>query len=262
MGDEYIDDAFASMHRPHASIVGIPKILKGQNKKVRVGELVKFEMKNLDKSLERIEKEKSLVIISGAKISTKLPLILKFLKLDAKVFVAGGIASQIIKDILNYNIGLSYFEEDFILDKKDKKILLDNIVKGHLILPIDVLLQNNEEKNIKSIHTRDRIVDIGRQSIMTLKMEIKNAKNIIMNGPLGIYEEGFNVATKEILGFIKDISIKDKKVFITIGGGDTLIFTKKLKMSNSRNLFISTGGGAMLDYLLNSGDLPGIRAVL
>jgi len=272
MGDKYINDAFAALHRPHASIIGIPKIFreekyKNLNKKnlinkIQVGQLVKFEIKNLNKNLNKIKKEKTLIILSGSKISAKLPLIKKFLiNENVRVFVSGGIANQILKDVLNYNIGLSFFEINFQLSAKEKEFLQEKIVKGRLILPIDVLLQDNQEKHINAIHLRDRIVDLGRESISTLKSIILENKNIIFNGPLGIYEEGFTVATKEILESLKELAIKNQKVLITIGGSDTLIFIKKLRITSVENIFISTGGGAMLEYLANDGDLPGLKVL-
>jgi len=272
MGDKYINDNFASLHRQHASIIGIPKIFREEKykklnqkalaNKIQIGQLVKLEIKNLNKNLNRIKKEKTLIVLSGSKISTKLPLIKQFLvNENVRVFVSGGIANQILKDVLNYNIGLSFFETNFHLSEKDKEFLQEKIVKGRLILPTDVLLQDSQEKHINAIHLRDRIVDLGRESISRLKSIILENKNIILNGPLGIYEEGFTVATKEILESLKELAMQNKKVLITIGGGDTLIFIKKLRITSVKNIFISTGGGAMLEYLANNGNLPGLKVL-
>ncbi|MBP9765714.1 MAG: phosphoglycerate kinase [Candidatus Pacebacteria bacterium] len=258
MGDEYIDDAFASMHRSHASIVGVPKLFKKAGKKISIGELAKLEIKNLNKSLtlSNNKKNKTLLILSGAKISTKLPLIEKFLKKEAKVFVGGGIANQIFKDILGINIGSSFIEKDFKLNLKLKSYLKKEIEKGNLLLPIDILLEDKKVETLQNIKEKNVISDIGPASLALLKNNIKDSKNIIMNGPLGIYEKGFVESTTSLL---KDLS--KSTINIVIGGGDTLVLTKKLKMKSGKNIFISTGGGAMLDFLVNDGKLPGILAL-
>ncbi len=258
MGDEYVDDAFASMHRAHASIVGIPKIFKKAGKKVSLGELAKLEIKNLNKSLalSNNKKNETILILSGAKISTKLPLIEKFLKKDAKVVVGGGLANQIFKDILGLNIGASFIEKDFVLKPSLKTYLKKEIEKGNLILPIDIILQNKKVETPENVKEKDIISDIGPASLALIKEKIKNSKNIIINGPFGIYENGF---TEGSLALLKEI--KKSKANILIGGGDTLVLTKKLKMKSENNIFISTGGGAMLDFLAKNGNLPGILAV-
>lgn len=258
MGDEYIDDAFASMHRAHASVVGIPKIFKKEKKKIALGDLAKLEIKNLNKalSLANNKKNNTLMILSGAKISTKLPLIEKFLKKEAKVFVGGGMANQIWKDILGINIGASFIEKDFVLNNKTKAYLKKEILNKNLILPIDVILQNKKVESLEKVEAKDIISDVGPASLALLKEKIKNSKNIIINGPLGIYEKDFNGGTITLLK-----EIKKNKANIVIGGGDTLVLTKKLKMKSEKNIFISTGGGAMLDFLVSDGKLPGILAI-
>ena len=268
LGEEYINDAFASLHRSHASIVGIPKVLRERfktkkefQKKVRLGPLVNFEIKNLNRILREMKKKSALLILSGSKISTKLPLILRFLEDRLKVFVSGAIANQILKDVLGYNIGLSWYEEDFQMSEKDRQFLKESIAKGCLILPKDVLLKDQQEKRVNSLHLRDRIVDLARTSLKNLKEEILKAKVVILNGPLGLYEEGFTVGTVEILEFLKWKAGTNKDFFVCFGGGDTLALLEKVKIKSGKNIFLSTGGGAMLEYLAKNGDLPGIKAI-
>lgn len=258
LGDEYIDDAFASMHRAHASIVGIPKIFKKQGKKIKLGDLAKKEISAINKTikLSKNPKNNTLILISGAKISTKLPLIKKFLVNDNKIFVGGGIANQIFKSVLNKEIGKSKIEEGFILSDKDKKILTKNIKNKNILLPIDGILEDKNLENIDIISKNHSVHDIGPATFAMLRAEIEKSKNIIMNGPLGEYERGFSAGTVAILK-----EIKKSKGNILIGGGDTLVFTKKLKIKSENNIFVSTAGGAMLDFLANDGKLPGIEAL-
>lgn len=258
LGEEFINDAFPSMHREHASVVGVPEIFKKEKKKVSFGEVAKKEIKSLEKSLKlaKNKKNKTLMILSGAKISTKLPLIEKFLKLKAKVFVGGGIANQILKDILNLEIGISFYEKDFKLEAVLKRKLLAAIKNKQLILPVDVILKNKKVEVVNKIDKKDYITDIGPATFAILKKEIRNSNNIIMNGPLGLYEEGFVFGTIAVLR-----ELKKNKVNILIGGGDTLVLAKKLKLKSKKNTTISTAGGAMLEFLTEDGKLPGILAL-
>lgn len=258
-GTEYIDDAFSAMHRAHASITGVPKIFKKENKKVKIGQHAKIEIKKLEKSLKlaKDKKKKTLLILSGAKISTKLPLIEKYLGMQTKIFVAGGIANQILKDILNKEIGASLYEKDFILKPKIKKNILKAIKNKNILLPIDAILSSQKIEDINNIKKGDIVADIGPATLALLEAEIKSTDNIIINGPLGKYEQGFTLGTEAVLKKLKNIKNKN----ILIGGGDTLVLTKKLKMKNSDNLYISTAGGAMLEFLTNDGVLPGIKAI-
>jgi len=258
LGDEYIDDAFSVMHRDNASVVGVPKLFKKENKKIKIGEYAKKEIKNLEKSLKLAKnpKNKTLLILSGAKISTKLPLIKKFLDLKAQVFVGGGIANQIFKDVLGLEIGKSFIEKDFVMSDSQKKFLLKEIKNKNLILPIDAILKDGGVELLEEIKKDDYICDIGPATFAILKNQMGDAKNIIINGPLGIYEEGFNAGTLAVLKELKKFNGN-----VLIGGGDTLVLVKKLKMKETKNIYISTSGGAMLEFLAKDGKLPGILAL-
>lgn len=257
-GEEYIDDAFSVMHRDNASVVGIPKLFKKQGKKVALGNQAKQEIKILNKYLKLIQdpKKPTLVILSGAKINSKLPLIKKFLKLKAKVFLSGGIANQIFKEVLNYNIGKSYLQKDFKFSKTEKKYLLKEFKNGNLILPIDVILKDKTVNLVEKLKKNDYIADLGPASLVSLKNLISKSQNIILNGPLGVYEEGFTLGTKALLKFLKTTNKE-----ILLGGGDTLVLINKLKIKDTAKLHISLGGGAMLEFLIKDGKLPGILAI-
>lgn len=260
LGEEYIDDAFPVMHRAQASIVGLPKLFKKEGKVVKLGDYSKKEIKHLTKSLNlaKNKKNKTLLILSGVKTETKLPLIKKFLAIGAKVFVGGGNANQIIKDILNFKIGKSYYDHNFHFSKRDIAYLKNKIKTKQLLLPVDVILKNNKVELINKLKKDDYIADIGPTTLAILDQEINRANNIIMNGPLGIYQDGFDKGTISIL---KRLAKNEKDKNILIGGGDTIALIKKIKLKEDKNIHISLAGGAMLEFLTKDGKLPGIIAL-
>jgi phosphoglycerate kinase len=239
MGDIYVNDAFSVSHREHASIVTLPKYLPSF-----AGFQLEEEVKNLSHAFNKI-KRPFLFILGGAKFSTKLPLIKKYLKLADYVFIGGALASDLMK-AKGYEVGKS------LVDEKNYNIagILNN---PKLILPTDFVIKNKA------------IVDIGKESVEDLASLIKKSKLILWNGPLGKYEDGGAKATKEILKLV----LKSKSQVI-IGGGDIVSILSKLKPKNyppagragkpKANLFISTGGGATLEFL-SDGTLPGIKAL-
>ncbi|MFZ3011662.1 MAG: phosphoglycerate kinase [Minisyncoccia bacterium] len=228
MGDLYVNDAFSVSHREHASIVSLPKYLPHF-----AGLQLEKEIKNLSHVLKK-PKRPFLFILSGAKFSTKIPLIEKYLKLADYVFVGGALANYLLK-AKGCEIGKSLVDEN----KYDVTKILNS---SKLILPTDFVVEN------------DAIVDIGDESVKNLAAIIKKSKLILLNGPLGKYEEGETKATKKVLKLIAS-----SKAESIIGGGDTVTMVSKMKMANKFS-FVSTGGGATLDFLVN-GTLPGIKAL-
>lgn len=260
LGDEYIDDAFSVMHRAHASIVGIPKIFREENKKISVGINAKLEIKNINKSLKLLAnpKNNTFFILSGAKISTKLPLLKHFLSLGATIFVGGAMANQIYKEVLGKEIGTSFIENEYSLSKNDKKILAKYIKEKKILLPIDFILKDNSKsvELLENIKKNDYLADIGPASLAILKNNLLKSKNIILNGPLGQYDIGFDASSISLLKFLKTLNVN-----ILIGGGDTLYIVKKANLKPSKSLYISMAGGAMLEYLIKKEELPGLKAL-
>lgn len=228
MGNIYVNDAFSVSHRAHASVVSVPKYLPSY-----AGLQLEAEVKNLSHAFKN-PKHPFLFILGGAKFSTKMPLIKKYLKLADFVFIGGALANYFLK-AKGYNIGKSLVD--------DINYGIASILKNKkLILPTDFIIKNKA------------IVDIGEKSIANLEVIIKKSQLILFNGPLGKYEDGGAVGTKKILKFIS--SVKAESI---IGGGDTVALVSEMKLQNKFS-FVSTGGGATLDFLAN-GTLPGIKAL-
>lgn len=256
-GEEYINDAFQTMHRNYASVVGLPLYFKKLNRKVSMGTFSKKEIKKLSKFTSNLnnKKNKNLLILGGAKVETKLNIALKLLKNNIKIFISGVSANHILKEILNINIGNSFIEKNFSINKKDSKIIKEAIKDNRIIVPIDAILNDKSVSLIEKINSNQSICDIGPATLALLKKEINNSNTIIMNGTLGIYKDGFDSGTKALL---KELNKANKNTII--GGGDTMAIFNKLKIKNNK-INSTTAGGAMLDFLSKDGKLPGILAL-
>lgn len=243
-GNIFVNDAFAVSHRAHASVVGITKYLPSY-----AGFLIADEIKHLSLALD--PKHPFLFIIGGAKFDTKMPLMKKFMKIADKVFVGGILANDFLKDA-GFEIGKS------VVDTYDFK-LTPLLKKGKIVLPSDVVVENasgkTSVKHIDELFAGDSIVDVGPQTIKDLVPLLKKTKLVVWNGPLGYYEGGFDKGTIALLK-----AITETKATSIIGGGDTAVMVEKLGIGDKLS-FVSTGGGAALDYLAN-GKLPGVEAIL
>ena len=244
-GEVYVNDAFAVSHRVHASVVGITKFLPSY-----AGFLIADEVKNLSLALK--PKHPFLFILGGAKFETKMPLMKKFMNIADQIFVGGVLANDFFHD-MGIETGKSF------VDKYNFK-LTPLLKKRKIILPTDVVVKNGDGiktsvKNLSEILSGDSIVDVGPETIKNLAPVLKKAKLIVWNGPLGFYEGGFDKATIALLK-----AITETRAVSIIGGGDTAVIVEKLGVAKKLS-FVSTGGGATLDYL-SDGKLPGIEAIL
>jgi len=240
--DIYVNNAFSVCHRAHASIVGLPKHLPSY-----AGFQLLDEIKNLSNVFH--PKHPFLFILGGAKFETKIPLIKKFLHQADYVFIAGAIANNFFK-AKGYEIGTSLIS--------NTNLQVSSLLKRkNLILPIDVEVIKNSKHHyvdLDNIENDDYIVDIGHKSVKELAELIKKSKFILWNGPLGKYEDGFGNATESIIK-----SVSKSKAYTVVGGGDTVSIISKLKLVDKFS-FVSTGGGASLEYLIKE-TLPGIKAL-
>lgn len=242
--DIYVNDAFGTSHRAHASTYGIAKFTK---QKV-AGILLKKEIDSFAKALNNPIKP-MLLIIGGSKVSSKLALLYNILQVVDKVIIGGAMSNTFLK-ALGYNMQKSLVEDALIEDAK--KILNLAKEKGTKIyLPVDVVSTTSLDSNrhIKTTPAQDvpegyMAVDIGPASTRLFNQVIRDSNTIIWNGPLGIYEEPqFSRGTFSIAH-----AISDTYAFSLIGGGDTADAVDKAGERDNMS-FISTGGGASLELL-------------
>lgn len=242
--DIYVNEAFPVSHREHTSIVGVPKYLPSY-----IGFQFESEIKHLSLVLKN-PKHPFLFILGGAKFETKMPLIQKFLKTADRIVVTGALMNDFFK-IAGFEVGKSLVEGK---DYGIKKI----INNPKLLLPVDVVVTGRDggrlTKSISEVGKEDKIVDIGDRTLYELGMLVKKAKLVLWNGPTGQYEAGFDHGTTELLKMLAKSKAKT-----IIGGGDTVALVSKLKLEKKLT-FVSTGGGAALEYLAK-GTLPGIKAL-
>jgi phosphoglycerate kinase len=245
LGDAYVNDAFSVSHREHASIVGIPKILPSY-----AGMQLLEEIEHLSAMSNNPERP-FVVMFGGAKLSTKLPLIEKLSKKADKTVVGGALLNQILFS-RGMEIGQSLHDEN---EKVDASIFASE----NMIIPNDVVVKRGLESvtvGINEVEANDVIVDIGIKSVGAIEAALLEAKTVLWNGPMGKYEEGYGGATEALLNKLAALNATTKT---TVGGGDTVTLVSKLGLQDKLH-FISTGGGATLDYL-EKGTLPGIQAL-
>ena len=242
-GDIYVNDAFSNSHRPHASMVGIPKLLPSY-----AGLLLRDEVAHLSEALDPVHP--ALAIIGGAKFETKDPVIRTFLTRYDHVCVVGAIANDVLR-VQGHPVGRSR-----ISDHAPERDVVEN---PKLISPVDVTVERLDMqarvKLPKDVEEGDKIVDIGPDTVAKLAPVIADAKFIIWNGPTGLYEDGYTSFTLAIAELITESNAKK-----VIGGGDTIALLQENGIAEEKLGFLSTGGGAMLEYLLK-GTLPAIDAL-
>ena len=241
LADIYINEAFSASHRVHASIVSVPKLLPAY-----AGPLFVEEFTELTKLFSA---EKPFVLIlGGAKFSTKVPLLKKYLTVADKIFVLGAIAHGFLKK-KGLPIGQSLLE--------DEALFADFTDLAKFVLPVDGIMgqeNENESKKIEAVGPTDIIYDAGPETIKLIEDAVKEAKTILWNGPLGNFEKGFEAGTLAVAKIMAEAS-----GYSVVGGGDTIAAIQKLNLE-SKFGFMSTAGGAMLDFL-STGTLPGIEAL-
>lgn len=254
LGDVYVNDAFSVSHRKHASVVGIARLLPSYG-----GLLLKKEITNLSKLTEN-PKKPFVAIMGGKKITTKIKFINKLITLADFLLLGGGLANTFLVSE-GYKLGESLIEED---DLKLAKQILTHAKKEktQIILPKDAAVagdihsKTSTVKKIEEIKSHDEILDIGPETEADFGAIIERAATIVWNGPVGYME---NPVFKRGTDFLYYAITENSKAISVIGGGDTLAAISK-KEYLDKITHISTGGGAMLEFIEN-GTLPGIEAL-
>lgn len=240
--DIYVNDAFDNIHRNHATMLALPKLLPSY-----AGLTLANEVSHISEA--KTPQSPSLFILGGAKFETKMPLIEKYLDIYDFVFVGGALANDILL-ALGYEVGKSLISPVSLAGHA----LLQN---KKLLKPVDVVVDRNGERLsvlISAVEADDMIVDMGERTVEMLKPYINQAKSILWNGPLGKYEstnEGSTEAVARLIANSTGTSV--------LGGGDTVAAVEDLEL-NDKFTFVSTGGGAMLE-LLEKGTTPVLEAI-
>lgn len=241
LGDIYVNDAFPVSHRAHASIVGVPALLPSY-----AGFQFLKEVEGLTPALT--PQSPSLAIVGGAKLVTKLALIQSLLLKYDQVFVGGALANDFYA-AKGYQVGKS-----LVSGSDEAKGLLLN---SKILLPETVTVSNavhREDKPANEVGKEEMISDIAPASIDALAPVVAKARTILWNGPMGNFENGFTEGTGVLAKLVSGSAGNT-----IVGGGDTLASIQNLGLMEKFS-FVSTAGGAMLDFLAN-GTLPGIGAL-
>ena len=256
IADIYINEAFSCSHRAHASVTGITKFIRSY-----AGETIINELNSLEKIFNKSNRPVT-CIIGGSKISTKIDLISNLIKKVDFMIIGGAMANNFIK-YNNFKIGKSLFEPH------KEEIIKEIISTAHennckLIIPEDVIVSANENiagknKSLSEIESNDIIFDIGANTIKNIGKIINSSKTLLWNGPLGFFERDFFASgSNEIAKLIK-INTQKKLLTSIAGGGDTAAAIKKAKAEDGFS-YISTAGGAFLEWLEGK-ILPGLKVL-
>ena len=251
LGDVFINDAFGTIHRAHASNCGIAKHLPSA-----FGLLVEKELKALGE-LDDPE-HPFVVILGGAKVADKIGVIENIVNKADKILIGGGMAFTFLK-AKGYEVGKSLVDEENI--EFCKKML--GLHPDKIVLPVDTAITNeytnDEQYRIRSTDTigpNEMGLDIGPDTLKEFKNQLQEAKVVLWNGPLGVYEfEKYKANTDKLLTFLVDNHIKT-----ILGGGDIVAAAAKADLKD-KVFHASTGGGATLEYLEGK-TLPGINAII
>lgn len=259
-GDCYVNDAFGTAHRAHASTTIVAKFFPNDK---MFGYLIEAEIKSVDKVLNSDEKPVT-AIVGGAKVSSKITIIERLIEKVDNLIVGGGMAYTFVK-ANGGKVGNSLVEDDYM--DVAKNIMNSAKEKNvNLLIPVDTIIAdqfsndaNRQEVMINEIPDGWMGLDVGEKTIEECKSIIVNSKLILWNGPMGVFEmENFQAGTVAVANAIVDAT--EKGAFSLIGGGDSVAAINKFNLADKVS-HVSTGGGAMLEYLEGK-VLPGIQAIL
>jgi phosphoglycerate kinase len=259
-GDIYVNDAFGTAHRAHSSTAVIAKFFDSNAK--CFGYVMAGEVASIDKVINGAEKPFT-AIVGGAKVSDKILIIEQLMNKANNILIGGGMAFTFVK-AMGGTIGKSLCEDDKL--ELAKELLMKAKAKGvNLYIPTDAVIADNfandaniKESDINSIPDGWMGLDISNGTIETYREVIKNSKTILWNGPMGVFEmSSFENGTKQVAFAITEAT--KNGAFSLIGGGDSVAAINKYDLA-SQVSYVSTGGGALLEYI-EQGSLPGVRAI-
>lgn len=258
-GDVYVNDAFGTAHRAHASTTVVAKFFPNDK---MFGYLIEGEIESVEKVLNSTEKPLT-AIVGGAKVSSKITIIERLLDKVDNLIVGGGMAYTFVK-ANGGKVGNSLVEDDF-LDVANK-IMADAKSKGvNLYIPVDTIVADkfDNSANIQEVHIEEipdgwMGLDVGARTAEECAEIIRSSKLILWNGPMGVFEmENFQAGTLAVANAI--VEATETGAFSLIGGGDSVAAINKFNLADKVS-YVSTGGGAMLEYLEGK-ELPGIAAI-
>ena len=260
LGDVYVNDAFGTAHRAHASTAIIAKYFATDKK--MFGLLMEKEVESAEKVMHNAAKP-FLAIIGGAKVSDKILIIESLLDRATDIIIGGGMAYTFMK-AMGGKVGNSLCEDDRL--NTASELLQKASDKGVCIhLPADSIIADkfSADAMVSGALSNDipdgwMGLDIGRMAIETFNKVISHSKTILWNGPMGVFEmEKFQCGTKSVAEAIA--AATEKGAFSLIGGGDSVAAINKFNLADKVS-FVSTGGGALLEYFEGK-ELPGIKAI-
>jgi phosphoglycerate kinase len=259
-GDVYVNDAFGTAHRAHASTAVIAQFFNAGAK--CFGYVMAGEVASIDKVINGAEIPFT-AIVGGAKVSDKILIIEQLMNKANNILIGGGMAFTFVK-AMGGTIGKSLCEDDKL--ELAKELLNKAKAKGvNLYIPTDAVIADNfandankQHSNINSIPDGWMGLDISNETIKTYSDVIKNSKTILWNGPMGVFEmSSFENGTRQVALAIAEAT--KQGAFSLIGGGDSVAAINKYNLAGEVS-YVSTGGGALLEYI-EQGSLPGVRAI-
>ncbi len=254
LAEVFVNDGFAVCHRTDTSVIGPPKFIPGYG-----GLLLKDEIKAISQAIDS-PKKPVVAIIGGAKVSTKIGLVNKLMKIADYLIIGGGLANTFVC-AQGLNIGASFCEYESVQIAR-KLLAQAKGSRAFIVLPVDAVIASKKDDKetqvvkIKDIPKERSIFDIGPETMAEIGGIIAKAKTIIWNGPVGYFE---NPVFRQGTDFIYYSITQNRQATSLVGGGDTLSAISK-KEYLDKITHISTGGGAMLEYI-EKGTLPGIEAL-
>lgn len=259
LGDVYVDDAFGSAHRAHASTEGVAQAMRSKGGPAVAGFLMEKELAALSTAVENPPRP-YIAIMGGAKISDKIKLIEHLLEVTDKILIGGGMANTFLK-AQGLEVGNSLVEEEAL---PEAKRLLE-MAEARLVLPVDVVVAERladdaaaQDVPVDEIPADQMALDVGLVTIQHFHNYLEDAKLVVWNGPMGVFETPrFAAGTNALATLLARLA--DQGTQVIVGGGDSAAAVAQAGLTE-RMTHVSTGGGASLEFLEGK-SLPGIAAL-